>query len=145
MKKFCTLAVILALILTACPTDGDNGGNSNNKGNGNNTKKTTLTIKNMSDCDFNDTLYASIDFASIQSNQEVKKTVSAGTSPISFSLDIHTIVACRTDPVICEEGMDKVVSITNSTVVTVTSRNLKDSIENIVQILDEEYKGHGKN
>ena len=114
MKKVISivLAVTFAMVIAGCGTGDKNG---DDEGDG----RTTLTIKNTSDYDFTGIEYSSIDFGSINSKKEKKLEVPSNTSkPISFTLVLSHIsetVLCTTDPVTCDEGKNRTITISNNT------------------------------
>ena len=138
MKKVISivLSVIFAMVIAGCET-GDKNGNDEVDG------RTTLTIKNTSEYNFTNVEYSSIDFGSINSNKEKKVEVPSNTTkPISFTLVLSHIsetVLCTTDPVTCDVGKNRTITISNNTNVS-TDRDITDTLENIDYQLSMESK-----
>ena len=135
MKKLLMLAAIFALIFTACE-DGTTPNNSNSDDNKKNTK-TILTINNVSDYNLLGVEYASVDFGTINSGKDITKEVNSGTRYIFFNLLIkNERVRCRTTNVlVCEEGTNNEITITNNTQITVTGNDNTNTLRNINDLL----------
>ena len=116
MKKLLTLAAILSLIFTACPTDGDKGNGSGNKG-------TTLKIKNESFTEITDVIWQNVSFANSQSENSIKigtnvtNSVEAASGYIFFKRKANPITARTRDLVIVENNQQLEFTFTDNTVI----------------------------
>jgi len=94
-------------------------------------KTATFTINNMTDYNFSNVEYDSVDFGNINSGKDNKKNVSVGTKFIYFNLMLKIgSVRCRTEPFTCEKGSNSII-ITNNTIVTIVGEGTTDTIKNI--------------
>lgn len=117
------LAVIFAVLLLSCSSDGDNGDTGGSPG-GNETVETTLTIKNASSYTLYDVKWngKSISYSGgIRSGNSEKRTVSEGFGYIYFSFYPNggdTLMECYTESVMdIKEGDNASFTFTNNTIV----------------------------
>jgi len=106
------------------------------------TPPTTLSITNSTSYDFFTVEYGDIDFGSISKGSSISKTTSPGTKDLEVSVyfdGMMVIYMTVDEPVLCEEGMPKQFTITNTTNVTAAS-GAQGTLKNVVDTLTEAGK-----
>jgi len=103
---------------------------------------TTLSITNSTSYDFYTVEYGDVDFGSLSKGSSISKTISAGTRDLEVSVyfEGYMVIYMTVDEaVICEEGMSKQFTITNTTNVTAAS-GAQGTLKNVVDTLTEAGK-----
>jgi hypothetical protein len=131
MKNFFVVAAIFALVLAGC----DNG-----DGDEKSASKTTLTVKNVSDFDFENVEFASVRLGKLIRGREVSKEVAAGTGYVYVSKIIgaeqgleYGMLNFRTEAITCEEGEDYQFALSNNSVITDMDVSETGTLKSIIE------------
>jgi len=100
-------------------------------------KTATLIINNMTDYNFLNVEYDSVNFGNINSGRDSRKNVSPGTKFIYFNLQPKSgIVRLRTEPFTSING-NNTITITNNTIVTVLGDDIRSTVKSIFDDLNK--------
>jgi len=135
MKKFLILAVILLLNLEGCYFSNNNDGNDEKT-----EISTSLKISNHSAYELFNVRYSSVDFGDLGIGNNKTMNVNANSpEPIYFEFNINNNqIQCKTnDLIICDEGTEEDLVITNNTVITAIESGKTGSLSSVFNALSK--------